>query len=134
MSTENKPGDPLSEAVESLARRLYEDGTSQPLGAWPPKPGHSGTDYAEAFRDRARSYLADPVLASHYEQKGAEGERAKLEPVIEAARIFLHCSEEIERSGEYGPMSQYEDSWHDLQDALAALSQKETDQPGEESP
>jgi hypothetical protein len=46
------------EAVEKLAQRLYEDGTSQPLGPWPPGPGHSGTDYAEAFRDRAREYIA----------------------------------------------------------------------------
>lgn len=48
--------------VETLARRLYEDGTTMPLGPWPPQPGRvTSTDYAEAYRERARDYLQQTV-------------------------------------------------------------------------
>jgi hypothetical protein len=46
-----------TDGIERLAERLYLDARS-PLGPWPPKPAHSGTDYAEAFRDLAREYVA----------------------------------------------------------------------------
>lgn len=71
--------DPLSEAVDKLAQKLYEDTKAVDIGPWPPPPGKSsGTDYAEAFRDRARRYLADLDLATYYEDKGAEKEHAEV--------------------------------------------------------
>jgi hypothetical protein len=142
-STEQK-ADRLSEAIEALARSTWEvNGRLKGQADWSASfPPDRQTWIDEARRDLD---AALPFLAKHYEQKGAEGERRRLldedGPILLTIRHEI-CTE-IEAMGlldeegeptfaDHGAVCAIADTVSDKV-RVAALSQKETDQPGEES-
>lgn len=116
MSTEEKT-DRLSEAMESpeIAREALRI--------------RRAVD-PETLDEAVRMFLeaAERFFAPHLEQKGAEGERLRYGSVVAAARFLADHS-----AGHPSRPSARRSAWSALERALAALSEKETDQPGEES-
>lgn len=100
------------------------------------------TDQASAYEIHDALTAAEPFLATHYEQKGAEGERQRLDKALRHFENEAGAADElILNTGESAMSPRYEVPWrrryaierdtyrHVLKTILAALSEKETDQP-----
>jgi hypothetical protein len=121
----------LDEAVEHIAAKHEREHWSFP----PDDPAH------KSHRDalRAELELAEPFFATHYEQKGAEGERGKLDEALRHFESEANAAEELEK--QQHPMTMTRQRYrveastyrYVLKTIASALSEKETEQPSPEA-